>query len=150
MGRTAAINLFKRYISHYLIDRNSLENDSFEGLEALYKKRVKPNPNPGSWVIVHGMIRKGKYFYRNDNCLWVEALVDYPDNEIKYYVCCYGDYQAAKSYNNENIILTMEHTIAQGDLYCSRVLHDTRIDWDLRHPSKKFWDNIEFEDALRE
>ncbi len=25
----------------------------------------------------------------------------------------------------------MEHTIAQGDKYCSRVLHDTRIDYDL-------------------
>jgi hypothetical protein len=39
--------------------------------------------------------------------------------------------------------LTMEHTIAQGDQYCSRVLHDTRVDWNLKHPPKEFWDNIE-------
>jgi len=30
----------------------------------------------------------------------------------------------------------MEHTIAQGDPYCSRV------DWNLAHPPKEFWDNM--------
>ncbi|UCG02983.1 MAG: hypothetical protein JSW11_03150 [Candidatus Heimdallarchaeota archaeon] len=43
---------------------------------------------------------------------------------------------------DESLILTMEHTNAQGDPYCSRVLHDTRVDYDLRHPPKKFWDNL--------
>ncbi|MCG3224149.1 MAG: hypothetical protein H7647_06760 [Candidatus Heimdallarchaeota archaeon] len=36
----------------------------------------------------------------------------------------------------------MEHTLMEGDPYCSRVLHDTRIDYDLRHPPKEFWDNF--------
>ncbi len=36
----------------------------------------------------------------------------------------------------------MEHTIAQGDPYCSRVIHDTRVDWNLAHPPKEFWDNM--------
>ena len=31
----------------------------------------------------------------------------------------------------------------EGDPYCSRVLHDTRVDYDLRHPQKEFWDNFE-------
>ncbi|GAH04656.1 unnamed protein product, partial [marine sediment metagenome] len=57
------------------------------------------------------------------------------------YVCCYGDYEKFKNYH-DSIILTMEHTIAQGDPYCSRVLHDTRVDWDLHHPPKSFWDSM--------
>ncbi len=64
-----------------------------------------------------------------------------PDQELKYYVCCYGDYEYARSYG-ENIVLTMEHTIAEGAPYCSRVLHDTRVDWKLEHPPKEFWDNF--------
>jgi hypothetical protein len=78
----------------------------------------------------------------NENCLWIEALTDLDDSELKYLVCCYGDYQSAQHHYNQHIILTMEHTIAQGDPYCSRVLHDTREDWDLRHPQKEFWDNL--------
>ena len=36
----------------------------------------------------------------------------------------------------------MDHTIAEGDPYCSCVVHDTRIDWNLTHPSKEYWDSI--------
>jgi hypothetical protein len=36
------------------------------------------------------------------------------------------------------------HKIAKGDKYCSRVLHDTRIDWNLMHPQKEFWDEMDY------
>ena len=98
--------------------------------------------NPTDWVRIYGMISEAKMFFRNENCLWVDVLTDLPDKELKYFVCCYGDYQTARTYRNEHITLTMEHTIAEGDPYCSRVLHDTRIDWNLKHPPKEFWDNI--------
>ncbi len=88
-----------------------------------------------------GLINEGKYFYRNNNCTWIEAMKELPDSELKYYTCCYGDYQSVKVHN-KNFILTMEHTIAQGDPYCSRVIHDTRVDWNLAHPPKEFWDNM--------
>ncbi|MCE7747201.1 MAG: hypothetical protein GPJ51_02315 [Candidatus Heimdallarchaeota archaeon] len=39
-------------------------------------------------------------------------------------------------------ILTMEHIIVAGDSYCSCILHDTRINDDLTHPSKEFFDNM--------
>ena len=64
------------------------------------------------------------------------------DKELMYLVCCYGDYQSAQRHYDQHIILTMEHTIAQGDPYCSRMLHDTRQDWDLRHPESEFWDKL--------
>ncbi|HUT80478.1 MAG TPA: L-2-amino-thiazoline-4-carboxylic acid hydrolase [Candidatus Bathyarchaeia archaeon] len=142
LERKEAINFYKKFGTQYLIDTQTPE-EPFIDLETLLEKRITNRQEPPSaWVMLHGMLAEGKYAYRNDNCLWVNVLQDLPDKEIKYYVCCYGDYQAAKSYYNENIILTMEHTIAQGDPYCSRVLHDTRIDWDLRHPPKKFWDEL--------
>ena len=88
------------------------------------------------------MIGDGKYAFRNDTCVFLNAIGDdLPDTELKYYVCCYGDYEKFKNYH-DSIILTMEHTIAQGDPYCSRVLHDTRVDWDLQHPPKSFWDSM--------
>jgi hypothetical protein len=95
------------------------------------------------WEIVHAMIADGKYALRNDNCVFLTAIGDdLPDTELKYYVCCYGDYENFKIHH-DSVILTMEHTIAQGDPYCSRVMHDTRVDWDLRHPPKSFWDSME-------
>ena len=102
---------------------------------------AEPQAEPSTWVMVRGMLQPGKYAYKNENCLWVEALADLPDAEIKYLICCYGDYASVKLHN-KNFILTMEHTIAQGDPYCSRVIHDPRVDWDLRHPPKEFWDEF--------
>ncbi len=144
IDREEAIKLYKRYVTHYIMERERPEGHEFAGIEAIFEKRSKPDLDPSEWVMLHGLLPNGKYFYRNDNCLWVEALEDLPDNELKYYVCCYGDYQGAKFFYDESIILTMEHTIAQGDPYCSRVLHDTRTDWDLRHPPKEWWDNLEY------
>ena len=38
--------------------------------------------------------------------------------------------------------VALEHTIAEGDPYCSRVLHDTRVDWKLYCPPIEFWDGF--------
>ncbi|MHA2249479.1 MAG: L-2-amino-thiazoline-4-carboxylic acid hydrolase [Candidatus Kariarchaeaceae archaeon] len=144
MERDTAIKLFKQYISLYTTEYGQQRKGGFVNLETLYEEVSKPEDPPSSWVVVRGMLSNGKYFYRNDNCLWVEALDDIDDRELLYMICCYGDYQSAKTYYDKNIILTMEHTIAEGDPYCSRVLHDTRVDWDLRHPKKEFWDNLQY------
>ncbi|MBE0527038.1 MAG: L-2-amino-thiazoline-4-carboxylic acid hydrolase, partial [Candidatus Thorarchaeota archaeon] len=138
-----AISLWKRFFTQYTIDDRIPPETPFIDLETLFAKRMAAvdEDNPSDWVLIRGMIADGKYAYRNDNCFWVESLEDLPDSEIKYYVCCYGDYEGARDYH-ENIVLTMEHTIAQGDPYCSRVMHDTCVDFDLRHPPKKFWDNM--------
>jgi hypothetical protein len=90
------------------------------------------------------MLEEGKYAFKNENCpTCADATTDLPDVEFKYLVCCYGDYAGFRAHLGEHIILTMEHTIIQGAPYCSRVLHDTRIDYDLRHPPTEFWDNFE-------
>ncbi len=142
LPRDDAIELYKRYITHFLIDTRDPDRERYDNLETLHEKRTRPTDEPSDWVIVRGMMADGKHAYRNDNCLWVDALEDLSDSELKYYICCYGDYEGARNIH-ESVVLTMGHTIAQGDPYCSRVLHDTRVDWDLRHPPKDFWDNME-------
>jgi len=147
IGREEAVKLYKQYITHYLIDRHAGKKENrYESAEEIFEKRKEDINSDSPWVIVCGMLKNGKYFYRNDNCIWIDALTDYPDSELKYLVCCYGDYEGAKAGLNSNFILTMEHTIAQGNKYCSRVVHDTRLDWDLRHPPTEFWDNLKPEE----
>jgi hypothetical protein len=142
IGRAKTIALYKKFITQYTLENRNPNRETYD-VETLYANAIKPKEVPSDWEIVHGMIEDGKYAFRNDNCVFLNAIgEDLPDSELKYYVCCYGDYEKFKNYN-DSIILTMEHTIAQGDPYCSRVLHDTRIDWNLRHPPKSFWDSIE-------
>ncbi|MFW9925980.1 MAG: L-2-amino-thiazoline-4-carboxylic acid hydrolase [Candidatus Thorarchaeota archaeon] len=143
IGREEAIALYKRFVTHHSMENRNPNRETIDNLESLFAKRTEPKEEPSDWETVHGMIGDGKYAFRNDNCVFLTAIGDdLPDTELKYYVCCYGDYEKFKVYH-DSVILTMEHTIAQGDSYCSRVLHDTRVDWDLRHPPKSFWDSMD-------
>lgn len=143
IGRREAMRLFKRYITNYYIDRPSPDRDKFVSLEKMLEDRISGDTTSSGWVIVHTMLEEGKYAFKNENCpTCADATTDLPDVEFKYLVCCYGDYGKFRAYYNDHIILTMEHTIIGGDPYCSRVLHDIRVDYDLRHPPKEFWDNF--------
>jgi hypothetical protein len=144
VGRTDAVKLYKRYITHYHIDHPSPNRDKFVSLEKMLDKRLSGDTTSSEWVIVHTMLQDGKYAFKNKNCpTCADTTQEFPDVEFKYLVCCYGDYEKFRANYGEHIILTMEHTIIEGDAYCSRVLHDTRIDYDLRHPPREFWDNFE-------
>ncbi|MFW9871413.1 MAG: L-2-amino-thiazoline-4-carboxylic acid hydrolase [Candidatus Thorarchaeota archaeon] len=143
IGRDEAISLYKRFVTHYTLENRDPNRETIDDLETLFAKRTEPKEVPSDWEIVHTMLADGKYAFRNDNCVFLNAIgEDLPDSELKYYVCCYGDYEKFRNYH-DSVILTMEHTIAQGDPYCSRVLHDTRVDWNLQHPPKSFWDSME-------
>jgi hypothetical protein len=144
IDRKEAVKLFKRYITQFYIDHPSIDRDKFVSLENMLENRLSGDRTSSEWVIVHTMLEDGKYAFKNKNCpTCVDAMIDLPDVELKYLVCCYGDYEKFRASYSEHIILTMEHTIMEGDPYCSRVLHDIRVDYDLRHPPKEFWDNFE-------
>lgn len=93
------------------------------------------------WVSVFSEVEDGEYIIRNENCLLVEALDDLEDKELVYVICCHGDSKYAEM-QNEHFVLTRHYTIAEGDPYCDKVFHDTRIDKKITHPSKEFLDNI--------
>ncbi len=138
-GRDETVGIWKRYITEYIID-NRTPREPMEDVQEYFESRNRGNTE-SEWVIVHGVIADGKYAYKNENCTWVDAMEELPDPELKYLVCCYGDYEGARSRGN-HLVFTMEHTIAEGDPYCSRVIHDTRVNWVLDHPPKKFWDDF--------
>ena len=142
LGREITKEFLMKYITAYLAEQQKGKENAYEDVPNLYKARIQSNPDPPSeWEIYMGLLSKSKYFYRNNNCTWIDAMQELPDSELKYFVCCYGDYESVRRHN-KNFILTMEHTIAQGDPYCSRVIHDTRVNWFLQHPPKEFWDNL--------
>lgn len=142
-GRRSAVKLYKRYITHYYLDHPAPDRDQFVSLEQMLEKRLSGDTTSSEWIMVHTMLEEGKYAFKNENCpTCVDMMVDLPDVEIKYLVCCYGDYEKFRANYGDHIILTMEHTLMEGDPYCSRVLHDTRIDYDIRHPQQEFWDNF--------
>ena len=144
IGRADAVKLFKQYITQYYIDHPSPNRDQFVSLEKFVDKRLSGDTKASEWVIVHTLLDEGKYAFKNKNCpTCVDATMDLPDVEFKYLVSCYGDYEKFRSHYGNHMVLTMEHTLIEGDAYCSRVIHDTRIDYDLRHPPKEFWDNFE-------
>ena len=153
IDRNKAVKLFKRYITQYYIDHPSPNREKFVSLEKMVEKRLSGDTSASEWVIVHTLLKEGKYAFKNKNCpTCADAMEDLPDVEFKYLVSCYGDYAKFRAYYSDHLILTMEHTIIEGDPYCSRVLHDTRIDYDLRHPPKEFWENFESgkeEEAMR-
>ncbi|MHA2167729.1 MAG: hypothetical protein ACXAAT_17930, partial [Candidatus Hodarchaeales archaeon] len=144
IDRKEAVKLFKRYITHYYIDHPSPNRDKFISLDKMVENRLSGDTTKSEWVIVHAMVEEGKYAFKNKNCpTCADAMTGLSDVEFKYLVSCYGDYAKFRAYYSDHLILTMEHTVIEGDPYCSRVLHDTRIDYKLPHPPKEFWDNFE-------
>ncbi|MHA1308581.1 MAG: L-2-amino-thiazoline-4-carboxylic acid hydrolase [Candidatus Heimdallarchaeota archaeon] len=145
IGREEGIMLYKIYrTEHAKISTPEDRKYRFETLEDLRNddfQDYKDGGNPG-WVRIEGIVKNGKFVYRKDSCLYAEAMKDYPDKEFKFLAACYYDYQGTRIQWNKDFILTMDQTIASGDSYCSCVVHDTRIDWDLTHPSKEYWDSI--------
>ncbi len=142
LGRNLGIQLFKDYIDSYVKSIAS-GRPKYETLEEFREARIpreSDSPNIG-WVIIQGVIENGKFPQRKDTCMWDDAIKELPDIELRYLAACYGDFQSYNN-NNENFILTMEHTIVKGDPYCSCILHDTRINDDLTHPPKEFFDSM--------
>ncbi|XEO78334.1 hypothetical protein WKT22_03373 [Candidatus Lokiarchaeum ossiferum] len=140
--RVRGISLYKEFVTEY-VKSFAPQNPPIKSLEEFRSATIQSNkkkPNIG-WVILQGKIQDGKFPQRKDTCMWKDAIQDLPDQELKYLVACYGDFQG---YNNSNpaFRLTMEHTIMEGDPYCSCCLHDTRITGNLTHPSREFYDSM--------
>jgi hypothetical protein len=140
--RSIAVQLFKDYIDSYVKSVSS-EWRKYDTLEEFREARIPKKDDPPSigWKIVHGPIENGKFPQRKDTCMWDDAITELPDTELKYLAACYGDFQGYNN-SNENFILTMEHTVVEGFPYCDCVVHDIRINKELTHPSKEFFENM--------
>jgi hypothetical protein len=139
--RDEAIQIYKHHVTLYVRKRIADQKDLFQTLEELREDSFKSDTDNPIWRRVVGEVEDGKLIIRKDCCYWADALEDLSDSELKYLVCCYGDFESVKTYN-KRFKLTMEHTIAAGDSYCDCVYYDTRLTKDFTHPSKEFFDSI--------
>jgi len=141
VARDEAIQIYKRHVTHYVRKRIADQEDLFQTLEELREDSFKTDPENPIWLRVVGEVEAGKLIIRKDCCYWANAIEDLSDSELKYLVCCYGDFESVRTYN-KRFKLTMEHTIVAGDPYCDCVYYDTRITKDFTHPPKEFFDSI--------
>jgi hypothetical protein len=137
--RDEAIQLFKDHINDYVRSRIAEKDDRYQTLEGLRDMLLKM----GEWGVIGNVseVDEGKLISRRDTCLHEVALRDIPDQELKFLVCCFGDYEGVRSFN-KHFKLTMKHTLVRGDPYCDCVYYDTRITTDFTHPPKNFFDSI--------
>ncbi|MFW9927048.1 MAG: L-2-amino-thiazoline-4-carboxylic acid hydrolase [Candidatus Thorarchaeota archaeon] len=142
IARDEAIEIYKTYHDELMRAGRSSQKDRYQTLKEYAERWIKSNPNEN-----RGLVRiisepfKGKVYLRKDTCLWNEAIQDLEDNELKYYVCCYQDFESARL-ANRSFVLTMERTIVEGHPFCDSVFHDTRIDDELIHPSEEFFSSM--------
>ncbi len=142
IARDEAIEIYKTYHDELMRAGRSSQKDRFQTLKEYAERWINSNPNEN-----RGLVRiisepyKGKVYLRKDTCLWNEAIQDLEDNELKYYVCCYQDFESARL-ANRSFVLTMERTIVKGHPFCDSVFHDTRIDDELIHPSEEFFSSM--------
>ncbi len=142
LGRNEGIELYKEYLDQYYVHTkstfkhyNTLDEFSKEHLEE------QETSTDGEFAVVYSTVENGVYIVRNDNCPAVEALDDIKDKELIYVICCYADYQYTIM-SNEHFVMTRNYTVAEGDPYCDKVFHDTRIDKEVKHPTKEFLDSM--------
>lgn len=74
-------------------------------------------------------------------CKWCEVLKEVNDPDYAYAIACHYDFEATKA-ENPAFALTRSGTLMHGKPYCDFLWHDTRIDQDLSHPPKEFWDAL--------
>ncbi|MHA2374237.1 MAG: L-2-amino-thiazoline-4-carboxylic acid hydrolase, partial [Candidatus Thorarchaeota archaeon] len=143
MDRGEAIELYKKYHDEFMREGRSTSENEYETLDdfAARWKQDSDEQNRGL-IRVISEVKDGKLYLRKDTCLWNDAIEDLEDQELKYVVCCYGDFESPRL-ANKHFVLTMERTIIEGHTFCDSVFHDTRISKDLTHPSEDFFVSME-------
>ncbi|MFX0061694.1 MAG: L-2-amino-thiazoline-4-carboxylic acid hydrolase [Candidatus Hermodarchaeota archaeon] len=136
MNRKEAIDLFIKHGEVYVLTHPRVSK--IDALEEFWKSTTDLADGDEEVRIISEIIN-GKFIIRRETCLWSEILKEAEDSELAYFVCCYGDYVSCKA-RNEHFVLTRNHSLLQGYAYCDKVFHDIRIDPDISHPSKEFFD----------
>jgi len=141
VGREQAIKIYKEHFEKVTEQWVEKAEERYKNLDEFVKDTKTEDPENPGWMRLVGEAENGKVVFRKDTCLWADAMQEYPDSELKFLVCCYGDYTSIKS-GNRNFALTMEHSIAGGHPYCDCVVYDTRINNEFEHPPDEFFANL--------
>ncbi|MFX0063802.1 MAG: L-2-amino-thiazoline-4-carboxylic acid hydrolase [Candidatus Hermodarchaeota archaeon] len=133
-----AFDLYKNHYKLYREKRHRIQK--YEDLEAVREFFIA---GAEEWGTVHiiSEVTAGKLIVRRDYCTISEVLKELDDPELAHLIACSGDFGYWKA-SNPNFVLTRKYTLMEGHPYCDFVFHDTRINEDLNHPSKEFFDKL--------
>lgn len=140
MSKEEAIGLFNEFTD--IQTRTKYQLPHYEKIAELLSAN-----SPGSEVFAGGHdytefeLNAGQVGCKVTKCKWHEVLKEFNDPDLEYAVICHYDFEAARCHNT-NFKLTREGTLAQGRPCCDFVWHDERLDKELVHPGKEFWDKL--------
>ena len=144
LGRDEAIDYYKKIILNFIhtYDRNQL--NVYKSLEDMRDSNIR-FLEKGSYgrIRLISDVKNGRLIEICKNCEKVEFLDEFlrKDGELLYTICCAVHIPLAEMWN-ENFVLTLNHTIAKGDPYCTYVYHDTRFVDEIKQLPKDFINEV--------
>ena len=144
LGKEKAIELYQKITDHYVDNYNQNQKGWYKDLEEMRESYIRfLDRNTWGRVRLISDVENGHYI---EICLTCDKVRTYKDKikengELLDVTGCYCHIGLAKLWN-ENFVLTMKHTLAKGDPYCTYVYHDTRIADKIDEPSKEFIEGI--------
>ena len=144
IGKEEAIKLYKETVDNYVHVFDTNQVNFFTDLEDMRQKFIKWIENdPYGRVRLLSTVENGQWIKICKNCEKVQYLenLEELDGDFMYAISCYCHEPLAEMWN-ENFVLTLEHTIAKGDPFCSYVYHDKRIVEKIEHPPREYFEKI--------
>lgn len=142
VSRPVAINTIRENTREYFNTTSSTnESEKEETLEIRARKIAKGSAKSDNGLI---MVDEGHLYFKVQRCRSAEAIADWPDKELLYYLKCYGDYFNYQK-RNKYFVLTRSKTLMKGNDYCDFCYHDRRYIEEINHPQNQFWDNLDQE-----
>ena len=105
-------------------------------------EQVKRGPLKDGAVFVQAVTDDGRAVMKITRCRPAQVLLrEVKDPQIVHAVICQPDFGWARRHNPA-FELTREKSLALGMPYCGHVWHDKRVHKNIKHPPRKFWEEL--------
>ncbi|MCE7744795.1 MAG: L-2-amino-thiazoline-4-carboxylic acid hydrolase [Candidatus Heimdallarchaeota archaeon] len=144
IGKENTIELYKKMIRNYVEKFDKNQKNIAKDLEDMRLTAIRwAENNPYGRVRLISTIENGRFIQICKNCEKVQTLDNFDelDKDLLYVECCYCHIPLAEMWN-ENLVLTLEETIAKGDSFCAYVFHDKSIVDKIEHPPREFFEKV--------
>ncbi len=141
LERKTGIKFLKNYIVKTQYEQTQ-PNLKLEDVNHYWEDDIREKENPAPQDIIAFRFHKGKIGARVDRCRLHEVMKPLKDPELSHLLYCYGDYAGVQA-ENPNFVLTRTTTLMQGGSYCDNCLHDKRHVSEIKHPSQKFYQDLD-------
>ncbi|HAH32742.1 MAG TPA: hypothetical protein DCL44_10560 [Elusimicrobia bacterium] len=141
MPRKKAIEYFGKFITKH--------NSTFKLMKLKYVVEklnlhvsVKKGPLKNGAVFLQAVTGDGRAVMKITRCRPAEVVLkEVKDPQIVHAVICQPDFAMTKL-SNPAFELTREKSLVLGMPYCGHVWHDRRLHKAIKHPSHKFWQEL--------